>query len=418
MTVPVESAFLIFGGILVIGYFGDLISKRFAIPSALLLLIIGYLLKSSAYVDVTAVSGIQDLFGTLALIVLLFDGGLSLNLYDVVYKSGRVVLVSVLTTVLSIIGAAIFFSLIGSDPMIGAILGAIAGGIGSTTTISIAKGLPIPKGIKDFLTLEASITDIFSIILTIVFTQTLLSGALDIRVIGQGIVSRFSVGVFLGLVSGIASIIALTKIEKGYNYMLTFALVLILYSLTEFLSGSGAIGVLVFGLVFGNESAIRRIFRLDPSEKRPLLKQFQVEISFFIRTFFFVFLGVIVTIGSITNFLMAFGIVLLFYLVRYVSVRASVLKSPLAPYRSILTTISPRGVATAVLATYPVTVLRDALARNPDIYLYTLAPRLDALLEIAFYIIVLSIVFTTVLVPIAVHRNNSKKKNGDKHGTG
>ena len=290
MAITTESAFLIFGGILIIGYFGELLAKKFSVPSALLLLLIGYLLKFTGYVEIESIVGIQDLFGSLALIVLLFDGGLTLNLREVLFKSGRVLLLAFLTTVVAIILSIALFNFLGINPIIGAIFGAIAGGIGSTTTISIASSLKLPDRIKNFLTLESSITDVFSIILTIVLTQTLLSGSIDFQIISQGIASRFSTGLIIGAVTGIISLAILSKIQKGYNYMVTFAIVLILYAVTEFLAGSGAIAVLVFGLLFGNENAIRNALKLDINAgKRPIIKQFQNEISFFIRTFFLYF---------------------------------------------------------------------------------------------------------------------------------
>jgi len=189
----VETVLLIFGGLIFIGYFGELLSKRFSIPSALLLLAIGFAFKVTGFVDVEAFIGLQDIFGTLALTILLFDGGLSLNMYEVVFKSGRVLFVGFAITTLSMIGAALLFMLMGLNPLIGAILGAIAGGLGSSTTISIVKGLSIPSEIKNFLTLESSITDVFSIILAIVFTQALVSGAFDLQLISQGIVGKFAI---------------------------------------------------------------------------------------------------------------------------------------------------------------------------------------------------------------------------------
>jgi len=411
MAASVETAFLIFGGIILIGYLGDLLAKRFAVPNVLLLLVIGYLLRLSGYVEAAALAGIQGIFGSLALVVLLFDGGLSLNIYDVVFKSGRVLVNSVLTTVLGIIGAALLFLALGLDPLIGAILGAIAGGLGSTTTISIVKSLGVPGSIKSFLTLESSITDVFSIILALVLTQALVSGAIDAQNIGQGIVTKLSVGLFVGLVTGILSLVLLLKVEKGYNYMITFAIVLLLYSLTEFLAGSGAIAVLVFGVVFGNEVSIRRMFRLGHEGQRPIVREFQNEISFFIRTFFFVFLGVVVSLGSIENFAIGLLFTLLLYGIRYASVSLSTKGSDMAAFSKILTAVNPRGLATAVLATYPLILVQSMLSSGQDGGLAALLPQLSRLPEVAFYIIILSIIFTTIAVPLVMRRNGKDEED-------
>jgi cell volume regulation protein A len=414
MGLTVESSFLILGGILFIGYLGEIIAKKFAIPSALLLLIIGYGLRVTGQVEPIGLLGIQELFSALALIVLLFDGGLSLNIYEIIFKSKGVMIMSVLTTVLGILCSALLFTVFGMDPLLGAIMGAIAGGIGSTTTIAMVKHLSIPNSIKNFLTLESSITDVFSIILTIVLTQALISGAIDVQIIGQGILSKFSVGVFLGLGIGIVSLITLAKLEKGYKYMMTFAIVLALFGITEILSGSGAIAVLVFGVVFGNEPSISKIFRLKTSGKTMKLREFQTEVSFFIRTFFFVFLGIIVTVGSLGNFIIALGLVLIFYVIRGLSVRISTLNSPLYEFRRLLTAVGPRGLATAVLATYPILMVQSAMIADPSNQnLLKLLPQVEGVSEISFYIILLSIIATTIAVPIIMNGKKKEKDNKD-----
>ncbi|MEW6035336.1 MAG: cation:proton antiporter [Candidatus Micrarchaeota archaeon] len=417
MATTLESVFLIFGGIILIGYLGELVSRRFSLPSALILLLIGFALKASGYADASALSGIQDIFGTLALVVLLFDGGLSLNLRSVIFKSGRVVLVGALTTFLAIIGCYLYFGyFLGVNPLIGAIFGALAGGIGSATTISIVRSLSLPKEIGDFLTMESSITDVFSIILTIVFTGALISGSLDLQFLGQSVMSRFSVGVMLGALFGLLSLAILSRIEKGYNYVVTFALMLMIYAFIELLGGSGAIGVLIFGIVFGNETEIRRVLNMGNGERNFTSRGVQAEISFFIRTFFLVFLGVVVNLGSVTNLLLAVGLMALLYVIRYAAIRVSLSGSAQGVYSGILTAMNPRGLATAVLATYPVIAVQNALAASGDARLSSVLSQLSSLPEITFYIIVLSVLLTSVLVPIMAAKhmggeNGEKKKN-------
>ncbi|MBI2079459.1 cation:proton antiporter [Candidatus Micrarchaeota archaeon] len=418
----VEGAFLILGGILFIGYLGELLSKRFNIPSVLILLLMGYGLKLSGYLPLDNLLSIQDLFGSLALIVLLFDGGLSLNLYSVIFKSGRILFMSTLVTILVVTGsAALFYYVFHMDPLIGAIFGAIAGGIGSTTTISIVRSLKMDGQILNFLTLESSITDVYSIILTIVLTQALISGVIDIQTIGQGIASTFSTGAVIGVIIGLLYITFLSKIERGYSYMMTFAVVMILYSLTNFLGGSGAISVLIFGILLGNEKTIRTVLHLKET-KKPIIKEFQSEISFFIRTFFFVYLGAIVTLGSLNNFLLALALILLFYLLRYISILISTYKSPISYYNNLIAAINPRGLATAVLATYPLFTIQSEIAEGANGHLTNLINQLSNLPEIAFYTIILSIILTTIFVPLVVggleKQKNKTKINGNGKKTG
>ncbi|MBI5051181.1 cation:proton antiporter [Candidatus Micrarchaeota archaeon] len=320
---------------------------------------------------------------------------------------------STLITIFVVLGsAALVYYLFGMDPLIGAIFGAIAGGIGSTTTISIIRSLNTSKGILNFLTLESSITDVYSIILTLVLTQALISGVIDLQTISQGIVGTFSTGAKIGILAGVLYVAILSRIERGYSYMMTFAFVLLIYALVSFLGGSGAIAVLIFGIILGNEKSIRSIFHLKTQVKKPFIKEFQSEISFFIRTFFFVYLGIIVTLGSLNNFTVALALMLLFLLLRYISVTISTFKTQLYEFKNLLTAINPRGLATAVLATYPLYTIQDLIDKGQNGHLTVLIGQLSSLPEIAFYTIILSIIFTTILTPLSLNRK--KESNGTK----
>ncbi|MCI0503157.1 cation:proton antiporter [Candidatus Micrarchaeota archaeon] len=419
MPTSLESTFLIFGSIIIIGYLGELVSKRFSLPSALFLLLIGQTLRLSGYADAGALISIQEIFGTLALVILLFDGGVSLNLNTLMFRSGRVVMVGALITLFAIAACSTFFYyVLGTDPLIGAIFGALAGGIGSATTLSIVRGLSLPRLIEDFLTMESSVTDVFSIILTIVFTGALVSGSLDLQFLGSGVASRFSVGVVLGAAMGILSLAILSKIEKGYDFVITFALTLMLFAICELLGGSGAMAVLVFGVTFGNEKLIRRALRFGDGERHFTSRAIQAEISFFIRTFFLVFLGVVVELGSVTNLVYALGLIILLYAIRFIVIRLILQNSQFSVYADVLCAMNPRGLATAVLATYPIIAVSNALKVGPDARLFLVLGQLDSLPEITFYVIILSVLITSLLVPLAVsalaHAEAKKKKKAPK----
>jgi len=371
-------------------------------------LLIGYGIKLSGFADAKDFVGMQELFGSFALIVLLFDGGMCLNIFDVIFKSARALCVGATITLISMVASAALFMLMGFNALTGAILGAVAGGIGSTTTISIVKSLSLPKQIRNFLTLESSITDIFSIIFAIVLTETLVSGTINFQVIFSGIIGNFAIGLLIGMAAGMGVILLFSKIQKGYNYMMTFATVILLYAVTELLSGSGAIAVLAFGVILGNELPIRKTFKIALADGSMQIKQFQNEISFFIRTFFFVFLGIIVSLGNIQNLAIAVILMAILYVIRYFVICFFTLNTELAEHKKVLAAINPRGLATAVLATYPLIVVENSIAETGNNSLSVLLPQLASLSEISFYLIILSLAFTTILVPLATRKQRKE----------
>lgn len=117
---------------------------------------------------------------------------------------------------------------------------------------------------------------------------------------------------------------------------------------------------LFFGLILGNESEIFKAFRMTDKENEKVfcvvskgLKRFESEIAFLIKTFFFVFLGII---GSLSNpIYLISGIALsgILLATRFGAVWLSTAKSSLTKDRKIMTAVLTRGLAAAVLATLP-----------------------------------------------------------------
>ena len=71
---------------------------------------------------------------------------------------------------------------------------------------------------------------------------------------------------------------------------MTIAVVFILYSLVEAVRGNGAIATFVFALLLGNFNEIANRLKLKGEFALDTkFRDFQVEVSFFVRTFFFHF---------------------------------------------------------------------------------------------------------------------------------
>ncbi|MCD6241418.1 cation:proton antiporter, partial [Candidatus Bathyarchaeota archaeon] len=91
------------------------------------------------------------------------------------------------------------------------------------------------------------------------------------------------------------------------------------------------------------------------------LKRFEAEIAFLIRSFFFVFLGLIATLpnptGGATNWnaFVLYGVIisLSLLLVRYLAVTVATVKSEIRAERTIMWVVLARGLAAAVLSTFP-----------------------------------------------------------------
>jgi potassium/hydrogen antiporter len=397
MALETLVAFAIIAGIILIGFFGELIFRRFRIPSVLILLATGYILGPiTGIVDVEMMVGLQYLFAPLALIILLFDGGIQLNIYKLVHESGRGILLGILALLFSIGAVAGIWMALGNGLMSGLLIGAIFGGTGSAIVGSIARGMDLSEKAKQTLTIESSITDVVAVVLVLSLTGALISGHATIEGTTQNIVASFSIGAVLGGVFGMAWINLSDKLRKlKFYYMLTLAIMLVLYIVTEFMVGSGAIAILVFGILLGNMGEIGKMLRFRDVMDEPKMAQFQDEVSFVVRTFFFVFLGIIVSITSMDTVILGVGITIVLFLARMGAVWVSTLGSDLAQYNRELEILMPRGLATAIMATYPATVLLENAGLIGYSQFGALYKELAAFPQIAFVVIVASIIITT-----------------------
>jgi len=212
------------------------------------------------------------------------------------------------------------------------------------------------------LILEGLITDILAIVISLSLIDIIITGQPNVGGIFFGIVGKFLIGILLGIALGFAWLFALNKVATmSFSYILTLGIVMLGYACSESIGGSGALSALIFGLILGNEKTILTSLgqRLsERTEKISLrvedgLKRFGAEIAFLIRTYFFVFLGIIASISSV-DFLLS-GILLSFILLgtRYGVVCVTTANSSMKSDRRIMTVVLTRGLAAAVLATLP-----------------------------------------------------------------
>ena len=141
--------------------------------------------------------------------------------------------------------------------------------------------------------------------------------------------------------------------------MLTFAAVLILYSVTHALGGSDLFAVMVFGATLANlpdpantqhEFGFEILATPGHSDQ---IHTFHSELAFLVRSFFFVLLGAMIEFSGLRQQLLpSLGILGVFLIARIVAVECSraAWRGTNARERELAILLIPRGLITAVLA--------------------------------------------------------------------
>jgi len=202
------------------------------------------------------------------------------------------------------------------------------------------------------------------------------------------------------------------KIRKEqFSYILTLAVVFLIYSLTEsWWGGAGALSCLSFGLVLGNGKKVLKMlnyhgkgFQMDEETKH-----FHSLTSFVIRTFFFVYLGMLVSFQKIEFILI--GIIVLFALLgfRYIAILISTYKGNFEKDDiQTMTVLMPRGLAAAILAINfgPLIVGVNGLNLGASMNSF--------FKDVAFVIILGTAIITTVGVSVICHSEMKKQKQAE-----
>jgi len=361
MNMP--ALFGLLGGLLVLAFAANRLFHWTHVPDVMVLmatgLIIGPVLhwvRAAQFRDVT------HAFGTLALILILFGGGLELNIRDALrhFPGGLLLGILAYAATTALIGGIVRWGIhlpLPTSMLIGAVLGCTS----STIVLPILEQWNVPQAVKVILLVESALGDVLGV-LTVGFLLE-LDGSVH-RTLG-GLFVRFLLQLFIALAAasgiGFAWSRLLPKLsEQRFWQVLTFSLVLLLYAGTEALHASGLLAVLGFGLALANLPGEKRKFSATlwgigwiESDHPQQIHDFHAELAFLVRTFFFVLIGVVVDLrGLATIWPLVLGAIGAIYVARWVAIQLSrwAWRGTGAPEREIVMWILPRGLITVVLA--------------------------------------------------------------------
>ncbi len=343
MAINIPILFSIAGGLIIIGFLSNEFFYKIKIPEALILIFIGILLGPVFHVfDPGSFLSFSGVMASIAIMVIMFEAGLTLDIRRVVSEAPKSFMFATAYYTLSVVLVSIITTLLTGWPYIyGLLVGALLSGTSAAVVIPLLRQLNIEKDEAVVLELESTITNIYIMILTLSFVRIIVEGeTTDIALAINQILGAFTISAVIAALVGYAWLRTLKKLQqKPFSYMLTLAVLLFLYAFLEYIGASGPLGALVFGLVLSNVHVVSPLRTVH-------LIQLHTEISFFIRVFFFVFLGVIFQISdNPILWLLAVFIGLISMLSRFIAAKLMEFK-----HVDLFTTLIPRGLGEAVLA--------------------------------------------------------------------
>ena len=375
--------------------FAEVFSRK-RVPDVLLLIIIGLAIGPLlGIVSPDHLGLVGPVFTTITLVTILFEGGTELK-FDTLRNSLRG---TSLLTFLNFFATLIVVGLLSwlfldLEPIVAFMLGAIIGGTSSAVVIPLVRQLNISSNSRTILILESAFSDVLCIVFALAFIEAAQLGEIQVgTTIGQ-ILASFILASIMGLIGAFFWSVILHRVRNIKNSIFTTpAFVFIIYGISELLGYSGAISALAFGIGLANTdlikgTALSRYFTKEPDSLNETERILFGEAVFLLKTFFFVYIGVSMQLSEWVPILIGFVITLILFALRIPVVRASM---PISDANNtnqdliFMSTIVPKGLAAAVLATIP---MQQGIVGG------------ELIKDIVFSVILFSIVFTSVLIPL------------------
>lgn len=372
--IPVIPSVSLLSLIFLLGFLGDWIFKKTNVPALIWLILFGLFIgpiSGMLGIDfIELLTSFAGLFSTLAVVIILFDGGINMDLYKLFKGAPRGLFMSITTFILSILTVGLVMWIIGFRIEDALLLGAIVGGTSSPIVIPIINRIrDLKENTRIILSIESAITDAMCIVfamalIQLVLMQNVIMGTGGLGIVLKELASTFSIGAMFGIFMGLMWTPIMHRILKeDFSYVVTLGVLLLVYISTASIVGetggtaAGAIACFMFGIVLGNGKKIFSIIQYKNMgfEMDIRTKEYHGLIAFFMRTFFFVYLGIIVTISNIEMIVLGIFIAFVLFLIRPFTVALTTRGSNYFKKldRDIMIIMMPRGLAAAVLALLP-----------------------------------------------------------------
>jgi potassium/hydrogen antiporter len=258
-SVDALSIAILFGSLLALaGILSSLVALRFGAPLLLIFLLLGLLAGESGpggikFDDV----GTLYVVGSIALALILFDGGLRtrLNTFrSVLGPAASLATVGVLLT--AAFTAPAVMLLFGFDWMESLLVGALLASTDAAAVFFLihARGLRLRPRVGATLEVESGINDPFAILLTLILLEFLVLGDRTWQQVLLTFLTEAGLGTVVGLAGGWAIVFVLNRLSlpQGLHAPFVTMAALVIFGIAAIMHASGFLAVYLAGLIVGN----------------------------------------------------------------------------------------------------------------------------------------------------------------------
>ncbi|MGD7009656.1 potassium/proton antiporter [Metabacillus sp. 84] len=347
MNFSIDSIIFVLALLLIIGVLTAKFSTRLGLPALVFFVAVGMGLGGYVYFDNAKIT---QLFGILALIIIIFEGGIQTrwkDLRSVLKPAGSLATVGVLvTTVVAGLFAKFILDLSWLE---GLLFGAIVGSTDAAAVFSVLGSKNIRKKLTSTLEAESGSNDPMALFLTVTLVELIQHPEANAGTLILTFFWEMGFGLIMGYLVGKGSVWLINKIDldsSGLYPVLTLGLAILAYGVTTTLHASGLLAVYVTAVIIGN----------SPLSYRHSIIRFHEGFAWMMQILMFILLGLLVFPEQLVEVTWS-GILLAFLLMlvaRPLGVFISMMFSKYSfKEKLFISWAGLRGAVPIVLATYP-----------------------------------------------------------------
>jgi len=351
--IPIETILLWVAVLIFVSAVSSKLSDRFAIPALLLFLVIGMLAGSDGIGGIHFDNAqLAKSIGVIALIFIIFSGGLDTNWKDTRAVAWPGVALSTLGVLLTaVITGLCAVYILKFSFLEGMLLGSIVSSTDAAAVFSIlrSKRISLKQPLKPLLEFESGSNDPMAVFLTVGFLSVLTVKNMGIAALIPRFFLNMGMGAFIGYLMAKVIVFLINRLKLYYEGLYPagmISLVLLTYVIAVFLKGNGILAVYLTGLMLG---------QAEFPNKR-MIARFHDGLAWLMQITMFVTLGLLVFPSHLVPLIGA-GLLLTLFLMlvaRPISVLLCLLPFKMnMRKKAMVAWVGLRGSVPIILATFP-----------------------------------------------------------------
>ncbi len=294
----IDQIILLAAILIIFGILSSKLSARLGLPVLVLFLMVGMLAGEDGPGGIVFDNAqIAHALGSLALAIILFDGGLQTPMSSIkqVWKPASVLATLGVLVTSAVTGVAAAY-ILDVSLFYGLLIGAIVGSTDAAAVFSLLRnaGIHINPRLKSTLEIESATNDPMAIFLTVGLLEVMVKGLEPGTGLLMLFIQQMGIGSVVGLAGGWLSVRIINRIHlttSGLYPVMVAALGLLAFGVAANLGGSGFLAIFIAGVVIGNS---RFVF-----QRSTFL--FHDGLAWLGQIIMFVFLGLLINPSSLLD---------------------------------------------------------------------------------------------------------------------